>query len=144
MAQEITLKIILESPPAGVDIGLQKGSGSNYETIQKQRTTGADIEFVFDVSVKLTKEGMPNFLGPHVHGTPKERFIYLDIGTCAGQMDSIWTRRLKIPLRGITPEIIDQLTTTAGILEAKVPGTGKDKGPNCATVKPFNGWKLSR
>jgi Family of unknown function (DUF5990) len=26
------------------------------------------------------------------------------------------------------------------ILETKVPGTGRDGGPNCATVKPFEGW----
>jgi hypothetical protein len=28
------------------------------------------------------------------------------------------------------------------VLEARVPGTGKDGGPSCATVKPFEGWKL--
>jgi len=27
-------------------------------------------------------------------------------------------------------------------METSIPGTGKDGGPNCATVKPFNGWKI--
>ena len=37
-----------------------------------------------------------------------------------------------------------QLTKdTNKILEARVPGTGKDNGPNCATVKPFAGWHIS-
>jgi len=28
-----------------------------------------------------------------------------------------------------------------GVLEACVPGTGRDGGPACATVKDFDGWK---
>jgi hypothetical protein len=69
-----------------------------------------------------------------------ERFVYIDIGTCAGQIDSCWSRRLKVPLRGITMDMVE----AGAILEARIPGTGKDGGPNCATVKPFDGWKLSR
>jgi hypothetical protein len=34
MARELTLRIIIEQPPPGVDFGLQKGSGSVYETVQ--------------------------------------------------------------------------------------------------------------
>jgi hypothetical protein len=30
------------------------------------------------------------------------------------------------------------------LFEAIVPGTGKDGGPNCATVKPFAGWRLKK
>lgn len=37
MERELTLRIVLEKPLAGVDFGLQKGRGSEYETIQKQR-----------------------------------------------------------------------------------------------------------
>jgi hypothetical protein len=28
-----------------------------------------------------------------------------------------------------------------GVLEARVPGTGRDGGPTCPTVKDFEGWK---
>jgi Family of unknown function (DUF5990) len=78
-----------------------------------------------------------------VQGPSGERFVYIDIGTCAGQTDTVWSRRLKIPLRGITLIMIGQLqNNTQMILETRVPGTGKDGGPNCATVKPFAGWKL--
>lgn len=126
------LRIILEKPPAGVDFGLQQGRGSNYETVQKQRSTGGDLTFQFDVGVKAG----PDFTGPFVQGPKGERFIYIDIGTCAGQTDTPWSRRLKIPLRGITE--------TAGVLETRVPGTGRDGGPACATVKPFAGWWPAR
>jgi hypothetical protein len=48
-------------------------------------------------------------------------------------------------LTGITWDIIDQVTADPKmILETTVPGTGKDGGPNCATVKPFDGWKVRK
>jgi hypothetical protein len=144
MNQELTLKIVLENPPSGVDFGLQKGSGNKYETIQVQRSSDKNLEFEFPIAVKLNKDGLPNFLGVFVQGPTSQRFIYIDIGTCAGQKDTGWSRRLKIPLTGISLNTIKELSTNNDkILEAKVPGTGKDNGPNCATVKPFTGWHIS-
>lgn len=145
MNQELSLRIILESPPAGVDFGLQKGSGNNYETILKQRSAKDDLCFEFKISVKESKTSQHNFTGPYVQGPSNERFIYIDIGTAAGQFNSTWTRRLKIPLRDIPTKTIEQmLADTTLVLETKVPGTAKDGGPNCATVKPFPGWHLSK
>ena len=143
MNQEIPIRIILESPPTGVDFGVQKGKGNQYETIQKQRSNNNDLRFEFEISVNESQTSKPNFTGPYVQGPLNERFIYIDIGTCAGQIDSVWSRRLKIPLRDISSENIKLLLTDSSfILETKVPGTGKDGGPNCATVKPFSGWHL--
>ena len=99
---ELRLRIILERPPAGVYFGLQKGHGSNYETVQTVELMSDDLHFEFNVRVRQGKDGDPNFLGPFVQGPPHERFVYLDIGTCAGQTNTAWSRRLKIPLRGIT------------------------------------------
>lgn len=143
MNQEFPIRIILESPPTGVDFGIQKGSGNQYEIIQKQRSNNSDLYFEFKISVKEDKTSLPNFVGPFVQGPLNERFIYIDIGTYAGQIHSAWSRRLKIPLRDISPETIKLLLADSSfILETKVPGTGKDGGPNCATVKPFSGWYL--
>ena len=146
MERELTLRIVLEKPPAGVDFGLQKGRGSDYETIQKQRSKAKDLRFEFTIGLKAShKDGTPAFAGPLVQGPSNERFIYIDIGTCAGQTDSCWSRRLKIPLSGITWDIIERLLANSeSVLETRVPGTGKDGGPTCATVKPFSGWKLQR
>ena len=144
MNQELTLKIVLEKPPSGVDFGLQKGSGNKYETIQIQRSSDKNLEFEFTITVKLNNDGLPNFLGVFVQGPPTQRFIYIDIGTYAGQKDTSWSRRLKIPLIGISLNTIKELSTNSNkILEARVPGTGRDGGPNCATVKPFSGWLIS-
>ena len=144
MEREITLRIVVERPPSGVYFGLQKGSGSNYETVQTVESKSADLKFEFTVRVRQGKDGRPNFLGPFVQGPTHERFVYLDIGTCAGQTNTPWTRRLKIPLRGITWELISPTTKSSlATLEARVVGTGKDGGPSCGTVKSFEGWKPS-
>ena len=144
MEGEISLRIVVKRPPAGVYFGLQKGSGSNYETVQTAESKSDDLQFEFDVRVREGKDGRPNFLGSFVQGPTHERFVYLDIGTCAGQTNTTWSRRLKIPLRGIAWELIAQTAkSSSAVLEARVAGTGKDGGPSCGTVKPFEGWKLN-
>lgn len=134
---ELNLRIVLESPPPGVDFALQKGGGNFYEKVQTQRSGKGDLKFDFEVRVKTGKDGSPNFLGPFVHGPTGERFVYIDIGTAAGQLDSVWSRRLKVPLRDITWDAVK----SGRRLEIHVPGTAKDGSPTCATVKPFPGWK---
>jgi hypothetical protein len=124
----MTLRIVLLQPPAGIDFGLQKGKGSNYEIVQKQRSTGSDLQFELELGVKPG----PDFNGPFVQGPKGERFIYIGIGTYAGQSDSQWSRRLKVPLTGITE--------TSGTLQTRIVGTARDGGPTCATPRPFAGW----
>jgi hypothetical protein len=70
----------------------------------------------------------------------KTVFIYVDIGTLAGQKDSCWDRRLKIPLRGIESGIIQQALLDPILkFETEVYGSGKDGSPACGTAKPFMG-----
>jgi hypothetical protein len=141
MEPTITLQIILTKPTPATVFGLQKGSGSIYETVQKQIPVSNDLSFTFTVTVKLdgSKEKPPKFSGSFVQGPAGSKFVYIDIGTCAGQIGTPWSRRLKVPLAGITWKDIDALSSNY-ILQTIVPGTGKDGGPNCATVKPFAGW----
>ncbi len=144
MSQVLKLRITLEKPPVGVAFALQKGSGHQYEIIQMQSSNSEDLQFECMVNVKDDKDGEPNFLGSFVQGPKHGRFIYIGIGTHAGQLGSVWSRRLKIPLQGITWETVEQLLANPdSMLETRVPGTGKDGTPNCATVKPFNGWHLT-
>jgi len=135
MARELKLRIIVESPPSGVDYALQKGSGSVYEIDQRQRSQGKDLAFEFTPAVKDSVSDP--MAGPFVQGPRGKRFVYLDIGGSAGQHDSFWSRRLKVPLAGITMKMI----LAGGVIEARVPGTGRDGGPSCARVKEFDGWK---
>jgi len=138
MGRELTLRIVIESPPAGVDYALQKGSGSGYEPVQKQRSTDKDLQFEFTPSIRDgVSDPMRALSGPYVQGPPRQRFVYIDIGAYAGQATSPWSRRLKIPLAGISRRMIE----AGGVIEARVPGRDGDGGPNCATVKDFEGWK---
>jgi hypothetical protein len=134
-------RIVLEKPVSGVEYGIQKGKGKNYETVQKQMAQSSDLTFEIPVSVKLDEKNNPVFLGPFAQGTPLDRFIYVDIGTYAGQKNTPWSRKLKIPLTGISKTLINKISAQQ-VLVTKVPGTGKDGGPSCATVKPFEGWKF--
>ena len=126
---EKTLVIILKRPTPGVDFGLQKGRGSNYEIEQTQRSVkGKDLQFEFTVTVKQDKGGAPDFAGPVVQGARGDRYVYIDIGTYAGQVNTPWSRRLKIPLSCITWDLIESSTTLVG----EIPGTDKGGGPSCA------------
>ena len=132
---EMTLRIRLEAPPAGVLFGIQKGRGSEYETILTQRSTGADLVFEFAVALG---GGPPVPTGPLVHGPAGARFIYVDIGTYAGDTETQVARRLKVPLEGIAAPL------PGAVFEVEVPGTGRDGGPACGSVKDFAGWRRVR
>jgi len=143
--RELTLRLILEQPTSGVDFALQKGRGNPYETMQKQRSDGHDLQFEFQVNVKTGRDGAPDFSGPLVQGAAGERFFYLDIGTYAGQVNTSWSRRLKVPLSGISWDLIK----AGKVLIATVPGKDKDGGPSCAylwrrTVSPSWGWQVEK
>jgi hypothetical protein len=145
MNKDLPLRIVLQSPPPGVDFGLQKGSGNNFETVQKQRSGAGNLTFTLTIQIKgdKQKDATPGFVGVFVQGPVAEKFIYLDIGTVAGQFDSIWSRRLKIPLRDISWAMVEKVLNYPNkSLETHVAGTAKDGGPNCAIVKPFNGWEV--
>lgn len=142
MKNELNFRIVLQKPPIDVDYGLQMGHGSKYEVVQRQRATGEDLTFEFTVNTKAGKDSSIDFSGLFVQGPVGGRFIYINIGASAGQINTPWNRRLKVPLIGITQSEIDELLKMRAALETYVPGTGKDGGPNCATVKPFVGWSV--
>lgn len=130
MPAELTLRIVIQRPPIGIDYALQKGRGSTYETEQKQRSTGSDLSFEFIVTTKPGRR--PSFSGPFVQGPTADKFVYIDIGRYAGQTNTDCARRLKVPLCGIT----NAMVSAGKPLQALIPGTGKDGSPNCAS-----GWR---
>lgn len=144
MDSDLPIRLVLVEPPSGVDFGIQHGSGSDYETRFVQQAKKEDVIFDFSLSVADNrKDGLPNFKGPFAQGPPAGRFIYVDVGTYAGQKDTPWSRRMKIPLQGITWALIKQVTSKPGQkLLARIPGTGKDGGPSCATVKLLGNWQV--
>jgi hypothetical protein len=50
---------------------------------------------------------------------------------------------MKVPLKGITWSLIRKAMSKPGYkLSASIPGTGKDGGPNCATVQLLGDWQI--
>ena len=146
MNSELPIRIVLVDPPAGIAYGIQHGSGSNYDTLFVQQKKRGDVSFDFSITVaESRKDGSPNFLGPIVQGPPGGRFIYVDVGTYAGQKHTPWARRMKIPLGGITWALIEKAQGKPGQrLVATIQGTGKDGGPVCATVPVIDGWVVGK
>ena len=138
MAQ-LKLQIVIEKPLPGILYGLQKGSGNAYETVQKTLSGKDDLHFECTVAIEQNKKSEWVYRGPFAQGKPDAPFLYIDIGTSAGQLGSEWTRRLKIPLPENPGQWINKDVVT---MSTKVPGIGKDGSPSCATVKPFAGWTV--
>lgn len=142
---EIPIRIVLVDPPDGVDFGVQHGRGSKFEARFVQQRARGDIRFDFSLGLAVRQKGKPpNFVGPFAQGPASGRFVYVDVGTYAGQQGTQWSRRMKIPLGGITWPIISKvLSRPDSTLVARIPGTGKDGGPNCATVRLLGDWQIS-
>lgn len=139
---ELPLRVTLVRPPGGVQFCVQDKTASDLE--QQKVSAGGDLSFDISIRAAPGQDGTLRFLGPFTHGPPGERFVYLCVGTLAGQADSCWTRRVKVPLSGITQSLIDGTQRSpAGRLEGRVWGTAKDGGPVCASVPLMDeGWRL--
>ena len=144
-ARDIVVRIVLVSPPVGVDYGIQKGSGSDYQTLFLQRPSNPRAQIVFDVPMTVTDtrpDGLPNFTGPFVQGKPAERFLYVDIGKYAGQRNTEWARRMKVPLTGIHWTLITRRQKREGDRDPHSrnrQGRQPDRG---STAKLQSAWAL--
>jgi hypothetical protein len=144
MERELPLRITLVHPPCDVVFCLQRGK---TEVVSPVRATGDDIAFDFSPRVRDGRpDGMPNFLGPFAQGPPAGRFVYVNSGTSAGEADSCWTRRAKVPLSGISwPMIEEAMAAPDTVLEARIAGAARDGGPACATVPLLEGgWRITK
>lgn len=144
---EIPLRITLNRVPPGVTFALQKGkSGAegNAELVPPTRSVDHTLSFDFSVRVSQAKRGAPpRFLGEFTQGPPDKRFVYVNSGMAAGQMDTLWNRRAKIPLTTITSALIDKVQSSSNkALEISIEGTGKDGGPVCASLLSSKVWRL--
>jgi hypothetical protein len=140
--QTLAFRIIIEKPAAGIIYGVQEGNGNSYKTFQKQLSGYDDLLFDIELPVKGNKEGGLVLHGPFIQGPPHERFLYVDIGSYAGQENAAFSGRLKVPLPNISEEFIKE-AADGGVLVTRISGT-KGGHPNTGTVKPFDGWKLDR
>lgn len=105
-----TLRVVCLTPPAG-NFGLQ-----DKQKNLKSGSLQADASLVFECEVQVRKEGSkPVFSGDFIHGTAKERFLYLTLLE-NGEIK----HRLKIQLGKLTWEQVEN----ASVLEATISGIG--------------------
>jgi hypothetical protein len=129
----ITLRLTIADPVPGVRYSLQQDD-MPFEPVT---ATGAPLSF--DVPIRLADDN--RVLGSFVRREGKERrFVYIRIGTSAGDHASEWSRRAKIDIHDIPPSLLDRARAGA-VLEVVLPGRGKDGTPACATVRPTAGWR---
>lgn len=138
MSTEINLRIVLQNPIDGLLYGLQKGKGAAYEVVQPQTGACQDLHFAFVVSMKESAKQQVSLGGPFVQGPAGARFVYINIGSYAGQADAPWSGRMKVPL---SEADFNHAESEEGLIwYCSVPGRKADGKPVFATVKPFSGW----
>jgi len=143
---EIPLRITLYRVPPGVRFALQKGkSGAtgHPELVPPTRIDPTSISFDFAVRVAPDKLGAKQrFLGEFTQGPAEERFVYVNSGRSAGQHDTEWNRRAKIPLTTITPALIDAVRSTPNtVLLIEIEGKAADGGPVVASRLSSTDWR---
>lgn len=134
--QPITLRLRIQDPVLGVAYSLQDKKNHPVGPV-----IAGDGPLAFDVPVRVAPG--PRFLGEFVRSEgPSRRFVYIAIGTSAGQHGSTWTRRAKIDIHTIPADLLANALEGA-VLEVLLPGRAKDGGPACATVVPLQSWHVA-
>jgi len=153
--QRVQLRVICVAPlrpeQFGAVFGLQDNSTTQDWVVHPGHVQpNGDIHFECECRVRPNQAtGEPNFLGSFVHGSLTERFLYLSwrpTNWRPGQPDPAcpaWVRRIKVHLSRITWAQVDQALLPGRVLQAKLPGTGRDNGPSCASVPLIGGmWTV--
>lgn len=131
MPDAVTLRLTIADPVPGVRYSLQK------DDMPFMPVTAGDGPLSLDATITVHPDG--RMTGPFVRREgPQRRFVYIRIGTSAGDHASPWSRRAKIDIHDIPKALL----TPGAVLEVILPGRGKDGSPACATVRPIRPWAV--
>lgn len=140
---QLQMILVVVAPPLGVTFAVQRGRDQLLEPFA---STAELISFAVSLNLgPALAAGAFNFQGPYAQGAPSDRFIYVNSGTHAGQADSRWDRRAKLKLAGIPRDLVKAAGGDPDrAIEACFPGTARDGGPVCATVRSDAiAWRLA-
>ena len=130
MAATVTLRLIIDDPVPGVRYSLQK------DDMPFEPRTAGDGPLAFELPVTLHPDG--RMTGPFVRREgPQRRFVYIRIGTSAGDHASAWSRRAKVDIHTIPAALL----VPSARLEVHLPGRARDGSPACATLRPIMEWQ---
>ena len=132
---EVRARLVIERPVPGVLHSLQE---DDAPLDPKLSAGGEPLTFEFPLRIAPG----PKFFGPQVRREgPERRFVYVRIGTAAGQRVSPWTRRMKIDIHDVDPALLER-AMAGETLQATIDGTAADGSPVCATIRPVN-WSIA-
>lgn len=130
MAATVTLRLIIDDPVPGVRYSLQK------DDMPFEPRTAGDGPLAFELPITLHPDG--RMTGPFVRREgPQRRFVYIRIGTSAGDHASAWSRRAKVDIHTIPAALL----VPGARLEVHLPGRARDGSPACATLRPIMEWQ---
>lgn len=142
---ELPVRLVVEDPLPGLAIALQRGQ-ADKAVLAPPASRSAD-SVVFDIELTVDgrlADGRPRLLGPCVQGPPQARFVYLSVGRYAGQADSEWGGRVKVPLDGLGWREIEALAP-GGRVVARIAGRSPKGGPALASVRLLPpGWAVAQ
>lgn len=133
MTDALILRLTIADPVAGIHYSLQ-----DAKNVPVDIRIATDAALSFDVPVTLRPDGKLGGTFVRREG-PARRFVYIAIAGQAGQTDAVGriiSRRAKIDVHDIPADLLRPGT----VLEAILPGRGKDGTPACATVRPLSPW----
>ena len=134
--QRIRLRLTIEDPVPGVAYSLQ-----NKKSEPVGMVVAGDRPLSLDVPVNVAPG--PRFLGEFVRSEGQaRRFVYIAIGSQAGDSSSPWNRRAKIDIHDLPAELLEN-ALAGRVVEARLPGRDKGGGPACATLRPLGSWKAA-
>ena len=140
MKPRLNFRLIVEDPVGDVTYAVQRGRTGLLMPI---RAAKAELTFEFPLALADIDAVPPRLTGEFAQGPASKRFVYVNTGTAAGQKNSPWTRRAKVPLHGIKRAVLVAAQKDDLVVEARIRGIGKDGGPACATVPLILDWSIS-
>ncbi|HVJ53869.1 MAG TPA: DUF5990 family protein [Aliidongia sp.] len=138
---ELPIRIMVEDPVPELAMALQRGRAGTASLVSPASRSANAVAFELAVTVDGSlPDGRPRLLGPYVQGPPEARFVYLAVGRYAGQADSEWGGRVKVPLGGLGWNEIEALPP-GGRVVARIAGRSQKGGPALASVRLLPpGW----
>jgi hypothetical protein len=135
----VTLRLRIVQPPAGVRWAVQLG---RYELLPPMESAHDQLVFEIPLMLGPNLRGTVQLRGAAIQGPPAARFVYVNSGKRAAEMNSCWDRRAKVPLASIDIVALQNVVGPV-VLDGAIHGTARDGGPACASVALIEGaWML--
>jgi Family of unknown function (DUF5990) len=135
----VTLRLRIVRPPVGVRWAVQLG---RYELLPPMQSALDQLVFEIPLTLGPNLRGTVQLRGAAIQGPPAARFVYVNSGKRAAEMNSCWDRRAKVPLASIDIVALQNVVGLV-VLEGAIHGTARDGGPACASVVLIEGaWTL--